>query len=633
MVKKGRPRKMKSKRVLAKVRYKVQKKVKEHRRKLKKEEKKRSHKEPKKDIGVPNLAPFKENILKEAQDRKAKAEEEKKRQKDRRFKEVMKQRKLGDLRKNAEMRGKEFEKKQAGRGPKDDSTTHSPRDTETSRKTYYKEFKKVLEASDVVIQVLDARDPLGSRCPQLEQAVLSAGVNKKMVLLLNKIDLVPSENVEKWLKHLRNEFPTVAFKASTQLQRQNLAQSKVPITLSTKDLLQSSRCLGAETLMKLLNNYCRNADIKMAITVGIVGFPNVGKSSVINSLKRAKACSVGSQPGVTKSKQEVQLAKNIKLLDSPGVVMATTNSEVTMVLRNCIKIEALDDPISPVEAILRRCNKQQIMLHYTIPDFNDVNEFLSLLAKRQGKLKKGGVPDVGKAARGTLMDWNSGRISFYTHPPEQHSLPAHIDAKIISEMGRAFDIGSLEQDDKQTLGVLPPVRPSNTILVESAGLTMGVTDEEMGSSTDMEAEKDDSDIDDEGDDDDDDEKAEFQEGEDWEDMEDVEDKQTEDAQLGNVSVSLKSKTSNQTPSKSAVSKVTRSTRSTVTPSKPQKTATLGNDQQNKSKKKEFKQILKKRKRSDKLATNLSNELTQAMDFLGSASDKGDELYDFNEDFV
>ena len=49
------------------------------------------------------------------------------------------------------------------------------------------------------------------------------------------------------------------------------SQSKVPVTLSTKDLLQSSRCLGAETLMKLLNNYCRSADIKTAVTVGIVG--------------------------------------------------------------------------------------------------------------------------------------------------------------------------------------------------------------------------------------------------------------------------------------------------------------------------------------------------------------------------
>ena len=72
-------------------------------------------------------------------------------------------------------------------GSKISSGSHSARDLETSRKTYYKEFKKVLEASDIVIQVIDARDPLGSRCPQLEKAVLSAGINKRMILLLNKI--------------------------------------------------------------------------------------------------------------------------------------------------------------------------------------------------------------------------------------------------------------------------------------------------------------------------------------------------------------------------------------------------------------------------------------------------------------
>ena len=60
---------------------------------------------------------------------------------------------------------------------------------ERSRKTYYREFKKVVDASDIIIQVLDARDPLGCRCPQVEQAVLTSGKNKKLILLLNKIGI------------------------------------------------------------------------------------------------------------------------------------------------------------------------------------------------------------------------------------------------------------------------------------------------------------------------------------------------------------------------------------------------------------------------------------------------------------
>ncbi|XP_040297366.1 guanine nucleotide-binding protein-like 3-like protein [Bufo bufo] len=111
--------------------------------------------------------------------------------------------------------------------------------------------------------------------------------------------------------------------------------------------------------MKLLGNYCRNQDIKTSITVRVVGFPNGGKSSLINSLKRARACSVGATPGVTKCLQEVHLDKHIKLLDCPGIVMATSTSDAAMILRNCVKIEQLIDPVGPVEAILRRCNKDQ----------------------------------------------------------------------------------------------------------------------------------------------------------------------------------------------------------------------------------------------------------------------------------
>lgn len=70
--------------------------------------------------------------------------------------------------------------------------------------------------------MLDARDPLGCRCTQLEEMIMASGTNKKLVLLLNKIDLVPRDIVEKWLMYLRSEFPAVAFKASTQNQKQKL---------------------------------------------------------------------------------------------------------------------------------------------------------------------------------------------------------------------------------------------------------------------------------------------------------------------------------------------------------------------------------------------------------------------------
>ncbi|XP_040322846.1 guanine nucleotide-binding protein-like 3-like protein isoform X3 [Herpailurus yagouaroundi] len=144
-------------------------------------------------------------------------------------------------------------------------------DDEATRKAYYKEFRKVVEYSDVILEVLDARDPLGCRCFQMEEAVLQAEGNKKLVLVLNKIDLVPKEVVEKWLDYLRNELPTVAFKASTQHQVKNLNRCTVPVDQASESLLKSKACFGAENLMRVLGNYCRLGEVHTHIRVGVVG--------------------------------------------------------------------------------------------------------------------------------------------------------------------------------------------------------------------------------------------------------------------------------------------------------------------------------------------------------------------------
>lgn len=163
--------------------------------------------------------------------------------------------------------------------------------------SFYREFNKVLESADVLIEVLDARDPLGTRCEEIEKAVIAAGPKKRLILLLNKVDLVPGENLRAWLKYLRNEFPTIAFKASTQKQKSKLGRINKDILNATESMLKSSKCIGANHLMKILGNYCRNQGIRTAINVGVVGYPNVGKSSVINSLIRNRSCGVGSTPG------------------------------------------------------------------------------------------------------------------------------------------------------------------------------------------------------------------------------------------------------------------------------------------------------------------------------------------------
>jgi hypothetical protein len=172
---------------------------------------------------------------------------------------------------------------------------------------------------------------------------------------------VPREVVAQWLTYLRNEFPVIAFKSSTQNQATHLKQHHAKAVGGHSS--GAGACFGAPTMLALLGNYCRNLNIRTAIRVGVVGYPNVGKSSLINSLKRARVCGVGATPGFTKQCQEISLDKHVKLIDSPGIVFDGSGD----VLRNCVKIETLADPITPVESILARCDPAQIMERYMVP--------------------------------------------------------------------------------------------------------------------------------------------------------------------------------------------------------------------------------------------------------------------------
>lgn len=388
-----------SKRQSTKLRVKVEKKVKEHARKLKKEKKKNPGKfvRTKKDPGVPNNCPFKDQVLAEAQE----AIEKRNQDKERRRIELKEMRKTGKITKQMANRGLSLEALAAGaarRGKAFDGgqgvVAAAEREgcTDRSAKAYYREFRKVVTAADVVLEVLDARDPLGSRCREVEQAVIGQA-DKRLVLVLNKADLVPRENLQAWVKYLRKELPTIAFKASTQQGSSRLGQAKIDLK-ATDAVINTSKCVGADTLLSLLGNYCRNKDVKTSIRVGVVGLPNVGKSSLINSMKRSRACPTGSTPGVTKAMQEVQLDSKIKLLDCPGMVLASGSmTDASVALKNALKVEALADPITPVVAILGRVPRQHLMLQYGIGQFADTAEFLAKLAIQMGKLRKGGVPD------------------------------------------------------------------------------------------------------------------------------------------------------------------------------------------------------------------------------------------------
>ncbi|KAJ2007084.1 nuclear GTP-binding protein nug1, partial [Coemansia thaxteri] len=507
------PKKHKSKRLTINHQKKIHKRSKEKHRKDRRDGRRNpQNRKLKKDPGIPNLLPFKDKILKEIEDHREQIKEERQRQKEARSQLHDKNRTLGtpspktiaDLARDAQKRDAAYADEHGSDSDSGvDETTEGAvmgrRDN--SKRAYYREFQKVVQHADVILEVLDARDPLGTRAPHIERMILDAGANKRIILVLNKIDLVPREVVEKWLAYLRHEFPTLAFKASTQEQRNNLGQAGA----GTKKVanLNTSVCVGAESIIQLLKNYSRNHKIKTSITVGVIGFPNVGKSSLINSLKRSRVCGVGSTPGFTKFVQEIHLDSKLKLLDCPGIVFNTPvkgaqkldkTALAEMILRNCIKVELLEDPIAPVDLIVTRCKPSALQAMYNVPAFLDTRDFLVRLARQRGFLKRQGIADLVGAARIVLDDWNKGKIPYYTLPPGMaqstasgktaagDAAAAHgaERAVIVSQWAKEFDIDSLLGDmDSQVLADIKLSKDTVRRAVVTEGKVVVAHDAEM----------------------------------------------------------------------------------------------------------------------------------------------------------
>ncbi|EDL88968.1 guanine nucleotide binding protein-like 3 (nucleolar), isoform CRA_b [Rattus norvegicus] len=452
-----------SKRMTCHKRYKIQKKVREHHRKLRKEAKKRGHKKPKKDPGVPNSAPFKEALLREAELRKQQLEELKQQQKLDRQKEQERKRKLeispDDEQSNVETQEESDEPKIK----KAKSGKQNP------KKLHCQELKKVIEASDIVLEVLDARDPLGCRCPQVEEAVIQSGC-KKLVLVLNKSDLVPKENLENWLTYLNKELPTVVFKAST-----NLKNRKKTFKIKKKVVpFQSKLCCGKEALWKLLGGFQQSCG--KGVQVGVVGFPNVGKSSIINSLKQERICSVGVSMGLTRSMQIVPLDKQITIIDSPCFIISPCNSPAALALRSPASIEVLR-PLEAASAILSQADSQQVVLKYTVPGYKDSLDFFTKLAQRRGLHQKGGSPNVESAAKLLWSEWTGASLGYYCHPPASWNHSPHFNENITAIMKRGFNLEELEKNNAHSIQVLKGPHLTNKILFRSSGLTNGILEE------------------------------------------------------------------------------------------------------------------------------------------------------------
>ena len=258
----------------------------------------------------------------------------------------------------------------------------------------WSELYKVIDSSDVILHVLDSRDPMGTRCPNVLKYLREEKKHKNVVFILNKCDLVPVWVTQKWKAILDQEYPTIAFHANV----------KNPF--------------GKNSLINLLRQFSKLHSDKKQISVGLIGYPNVGKSSLINTLKQKKVCNVAPIPGETKHWQYVTLMKRIYMIDCPGVVYSTNDTESDIILKGVVRVENVEHTEDYVASVLTRCRSEYLEKTYGVKGWNDHLEFLKMIAEKSGKLLKGGEPDLNTVSKMVLNDWIRGRIPFYTAPPE-----------------------------------------------------------------------------------------------------------------------------------------------------------------------------------------------------------------------
>jgi len=254
-----------------------------------------------------------------------------------------------------------------------------------SKKAWKSVFKVISEA-DIVLEILDSRDPESFRNKKIEEIVAKQG--KKLILVINKSDLVPKDILEKWKRKLSKEYPTVY--------------------ISSKDRL------GTRILRKTILKHASRIPVKVAL----IGYPNVGKSSIINVLKGKHSAGTSPIPGFTKHSQLFRITPKIFILDTPGVYPA--EDEVSLMLKSALEVEKIKDPITcALELIkfVREKDPEQLIKAYGI-ESNDDLEFLEKLTIKRGRLLKGGEPDVEEMARIILRDWQRGKIIVWKDPEE-----------------------------------------------------------------------------------------------------------------------------------------------------------------------------------------------------------------------
>ena len=261
-----------------------------------------------------------------------------------------------------------------------------------------RQMQEDIKLIDLVIELVDARIPLSSRNPDIDEL----GKNKYRLILMNKADLADKEQTKKWAEYFKSKgFFVVSLDARTK----NSMKSITDIVMEAcKEKIERDRKRGI-----------KNRPVRAMV----VGIPNVGKSTFINSYAGKACAKTGNKPGVTKGKQWIRLNKNVELLDTPGILWPKFEDQLVGLrpaLIGSIKDEILNIDELAMELIkyLIKNYSGIINARYEVDESKELTDIIVDIAKNRNCLLKGGEPDYSKAAALVIDDFRSGKMGCIT---------------------------------------------------------------------------------------------------------------------------------------------------------------------------------------------------------------------------